>query len=90
MDDTERWWTYDGLVLAAPAITRYASRQRARSPSKVPGFEDKLGTKGEWKRGRRIDENKVIAVESSDFSGTAARFTSSTSIDGWIGVFKSD
>jgi hypothetical protein len=41
MHDTERCLTYNGLILAAPAITRYGSRSKTLQDSK-----DKLGTEG--------------------------------------------
>jgi len=43
MHDTERCLTYNGLILAAPAITRYGSRSKT---STFQDSKDKLGTEG--------------------------------------------
>jgi hypothetical protein len=65
LDDRERCWTYDGLMLAA--VRDHEIRQSQESSKTFPASKDKFGDERGFGRGRPTNKNALIAVDSLQF-----------------------
>jgi hypothetical protein len=64
LDDRERCWTYNGLMLALRDHEIWQSQESSKT---FPALKDKFGDERGFGRGRPPNENALIAVGSLQF-----------------------